>query len=128
LRGKGRGNERGVAGKWKGVEDAVAALGKRGKGEGIAVQRGDCFREERGAVGEDDPDVWGRVDKEREGKKKRLQGRWAAAGLAFPGRFAGRCLAGPRVGPVALFLFFVLISFSIFAANYFVLFEKEKIV
>jgi hypothetical protein len=93
------------------------------------VQRGDGFTEERGAVGEDDPDAWGHVHREREGKKKRLQGRWAAAGLAFPGRFAGRCLAGPRVGPVALFLFFfVLISFSIFAANCFVLFEKAEIV
>jgi hypothetical protein len=45
-RGKGRGNERGVAGKLKGVEEAVATLGKRGKADGIAVQRGDGFREE----------------------------------------------------------------------------------
>jgi hypothetical protein len=52
-----------------------------------------------------------------------LRGRWAGSGL-----LGWLALLDPGCGPDALFLFFVLISFSIFAANCFVLFEKAKIV
>jgi hypothetical protein len=91
-------------------------------------------KNEGGAVGEDDPDAWGRVVSKK--RKKKEKGRRGGCGgllglvLGWPSRVGSRAAAllDPRCGLVALFLFFCSDFFFYFSVFIFVLFEISKLV
>jgi hypothetical protein len=101
--------------------ESAEGFGKR-RERGDGCSRGGSQRRNREAVGEEDTDQWGPVVSKK--RKKKEKGRRGGCGGLF-GLVAGPL---PRAGPVGvMFPFFVLLLF-LFSANYFVLFEKPKIV